>query len=191
MGVVFDGYRVLSEELKLSRWFIPVLDILYWIAATIIVFQVLSASNEGEVRIYVFIGLLIGVCLYHWLLSRIVVRTVHAMIRAVKATARFAARSFMLLVVRPLQMLYKLTKLLLAFLLTFTIFLFRIVLQLVRPLWLLLWWMLRPIARPLAKWMNRLAGPIVHRLRLHERKQAIASWAATWWRRLFRRKKAE
>ena len=56
MGVVFDGYRVVSDELRISRLWVPVFDLLYWIAATLAVFQVLSTSNEGEVRAYVFLG---------------------------------------------------------------------------------------------------------------------------------------
>ncbi|UVI30369.1 spore cortex biosynthesis protein YabQ [Paenibacillus spongiae] len=189
MGVVFDGYRVVSDELKINRWWIPVFDLLYWIAATVIVFQVLSASNEGEVRTYVFLGLLLGIGCYYWLFSRIVVRLVHGLIRATRAIIQFAVRAFVLLVIRPLGLLYKLAKLILAFLLAFTIFLFRIVLQLLRPLWVLVRWMTRPIARPAARWIAGLVVPLAARWRLRERSESVTRFMMKCWKLVFKRSK--
>jgi len=191
MGVVFDSYRIISDELRINRWWVPVFDILYWIAATVVVFQVLSASNEGEVRLYVFIGLLLGIGLYHWLFGRFVVRMVHNLIRAVKALARFTVRAFVLLVIRPLQLLFKLVKLLAAFLAAFTIFLFRIVLQLVRPFWWLLRWLTKPVARPLGKWIIGWARPLAARWRLQERGASVVGIVVRIWRYLFTRSKKE
>ncbi len=54
MGVAFDSYRVVSNRLHIGRLWIPILDLLYWLAATLIVFRVLMANNDGEVRIYIF-----------------------------------------------------------------------------------------------------------------------------------------
>ncbi|MFC4098288.1 spore cortex biosynthesis protein YabQ [Paenibacillus xanthanilyticus] len=188
MGVVFDGYRVVSDELKISRWWIPVFDLLYWIAATIIVFQVLSASNEGEVRTYVFIGLLLGIGAYYWLFSKIVVRLVHGLIRLVRALIDLAIKLFVIFVVRPLLFLYKLAKVLLAFLLAAAMFLLKIMVQLVRPIGLLLWWMVRPAVRPLIKWIDGWARPLAVRLRLKERTTIAKNWAVSAWRRVFKRK---
>lgn len=188
MGVVFDGYRVVSDELKISRWWVPVFDLLYWIAATIIVFQVLSASNEGEVRTYVFIGLLLGIGAYYWLFSKIVVRLVHGLIRLVRALIDLAIKLFVIFVVRPLLLLYKLAKVLLAFLLAVTMFLLKIMVQLVRPIGLLLWWMIRPAVRPLIKWIDGWARPLAVRFRLKERTTIVNNWAIAAWRRVFKRK---
>lgn len=187
MGVVFDGYRVVSDELKISRWWIPVFDLLYWIAATIIVFQVLSASNEGEVRTYVFIGLLLGIGAYYWLFSKIVVRLVHGLIRLVRALIDLTIKLFVIFIVRPLLLLYKLAKVLLAFLLAVTMFLLKIMVQLVRPIGLLLWWMIRPAVRPLIKWIDGWARPLAVRLRLRERTTIVSNRAIALWRKVFKR----
>ena len=104
-------------------------DLLYWIAATIAVFQVLSARRGRGAGIHFFM-LLLGIGFYYWLFSRIVVAIVHGIIRAIRAIIQFVIRMFVIFIIRPLQLLYKLSKLIFAFLLAFTIFLIKVVLQL-------------------------------------------------------------
>ena len=189
MGIVFDGYRVVSDELRISRWWIPVFDLLYWIAATIAVFQVLSASNEGEVRAYIFLGLLLGIGFYYWLFSRIVVAVVHGIIRAIRAIIQFVIRMFVIFIIRPLQLLYKLSKLIFAFLLAFTIFLIKVVIQLFRPLWLLVKWILSPLIRPIGSWVVSWGKPSMQRLRIRERYGAVKQQSIRLWHRIRDRKK--
>ncbi|MBB3072998.1 spore cortex biosynthesis protein YabQ [Paenibacillus baekrokdamisoli] len=189
MGIVFDGYRVVSDELRISRWWIPVFDLLYWIAATIAVFQVLSASNEGEVRTYVFLGLLIGIVCYYLLFSKIVVLLVHGIIRAIRAIIQFAIRTFVIVIIRPLQLLYRCTRLIFAFVLAFTMFLIKVMIQLFRPLWLLVKWILAPIYRPLGKWIIGWGHPLLSKWRVRERYQAIQRRSIQLWQRFKDRKK--
>jgi spore cortex biosynthesis protein YabQ len=74
MGTVFDVYRVASHRFYVARWLLPALDIVYWAAATFTVFSILLDSNHGEVRMYVFLGLGIGVTGYFGLFSTWVVK---------------------------------------------------------------------------------------------------------------------
>ncbi|WP_227872186.1 spore cortex biosynthesis protein YabQ [Paenibacillus albus] len=188
MGIVFDGYRVVSDELKINRLWIPVLDLLYWIAATIIVFQVLSSSNEGEVRAYVFLGLFIGICLYYWLFSKITMKIVHVLIGTVRAIVHFVIRAFILLVIKPLLLLYRISRVILAFLRAFTIFIFKIVLQLVRPFWQLFAWMTKPIWKPVVRYWTSRVNPIIAKWRLKERTLAVKERAVRIWERLTKQK---
>lgn len=181
MGVIFDGYRVVSNELRFPRWTLPVLDMVYWLAASLIVFRVLYASNYGEVRAYVFLGLLIGVLCYYWLLSKPVIRTVKWLIDAVRALIRFTLRTFDLLIVKPVVLLYRFIRVLIGFGTALTIFLLKIVLQLVRPFWLLLRFLLGPLTRPLWRWL----GPKLSGLQLKERWDKILSGVIKLWKRLF------
>jgi spore cortex biosynthesis protein YabQ len=189
MGIVFDSYRVVSDELRINRWWIPVFDLLYWIAATIAVFQVLSASNEGEVRTYVFLGLLLGIGCYYWLLSKLVVIIVQGIIRIIRALIQFTIRTFVLLVIRPLQLLYRLSRLVFAFLLVFTMFLLKLVVQLVRPLWILTRWMASPLIRPAGLWVAGWGRPLLAKWRVRDRYQALYNGIANLWRRWKDRKK--
>jgi spore cortex biosynthesis protein YabQ len=181
LGVIFDGYRVVSNELRFPRWSLPVLDLVYWLAASLLVFRVLYASNYGEVRAYVFIGMLMGILSYYWLLSKPVIRIVKWLIDAVRALIGFSIRTFDLLIVKPIILLYRFIRVLIGFGTALTIFLLKIVLQLVRPFWLLFRFLLSPLTRLLWRWL----GPHVAKLKLKERWDKIISSVIKLWRRLF------
>lgn len=186
LGALFDGYRVVSGELRFPRWWLPVLDILYWMFSAAVVFRVLYASNNGELRAYVFLGLAAGAVLYYWLFSRTVIRLVKWLIAAAKALVSFAIRLFDLIVVKPLLVLYKLLKVILAFGSALTIFLLKIMLQLVRPFWFLLVWLVRPLVRPL----GRLLSPYWERWEIRRRLDKAAALAVNGWHKLVRRKRS-
>lgn len=183
MGTVFDGYRVLSNELRFPRWWLPVLDVIYWMAAAVAVFRVLYASNNGEVRAYVFIGLAVGVLLYYWLLSRAIIAIVKWLIYAVRALLSFILKCLDFVIVKPLVLLYKLVKVILGFGTALTIFLLKIVLQLVRPFWRVLIWMVRPIIRPLGRWLS----PYFTKWKVVDRLRKFALQIAQVWSKWFRR----
>jgi spore cortex biosynthesis protein YabQ len=101
LGLLFDFYRVL-RALYRPRWLLTSLaDLLYWLAATGVVFLALLFGNWGELRLYVFIGLALGALGYYRLLSRQAVRLMIGALRAVAWAARTAGRIFSFLVVRP------------------------------------------------------------------------------------------
>lgn len=154
MGMVFDGYRVVSNELKFPRWWLPVLDVIYWMAAALVVFRVLYASNNGEVRAYVFIGLAIGIVIYYFVLSRMVIVIVKWIIGAVRKLISILVKCVEILVIKPILLLYKLVLVIFAFGSALTIFVLKIVLQLVRPFWKLFVWMVRPAVRPVWRWLS-------------------------------------
>lgn len=176
MGAIFDVYRVLSSQLCVPRWMIPLLDIVYWILSTLLVFRGLYASNSGQVRIYVFIGLLAGGWLYYRLFSAIMVRIVLFCINLVKQFIRLSIRTFQWTVIKPIVLLYRLVVVIFGFLIAVAVFLYKIVLQLLYPFWVLFrklfglfrpllkfpsWmkpsWLLQP-GRKLAKLWKRLFG---------------------------------
>ncbi|WP_309122871.1 spore cortex biosynthesis protein YabQ [Paenibacillus sp.] len=151
LGLLFDGYRVLSGELRFPRWIIPPLDILYWAVGTVAVFRVLFLSNGGEVRIYVFLALMIGVSFYFALLSDVFVNVIRWSIGRIKALIRMLIRLGDLLVVRPLIALYRLAIVILGFLAALSIFLGKLVLQLLYPLWKITLWIGRPLGRRVSR----------------------------------------
>ncbi|PZD94895.1 spore cortex biosynthesis protein YabQ [Paenibacillus sambharensis] len=160
MGAAFDGYRVVSNQLRIGRIWVPVLDLLYWTAATLIVFRMLIASNDGEVRFYVFLGLFIGISFYFWLLSRTMIRIVEWLMEALRRLWTAAVRTFELLIIKPVILAYRLLKITAGFLIVCTMFLFRIVVQLLRPFWLFLSWIFKPLVRPLWDWMKQAGGKL-------------------------------
>ncbi|NEW09584.1 spore cortex biosynthesis protein YabQ [Paenibacillus sp. SYP-B3998] len=163
LGAIFDVFRVLSSKLRLPRWAIPLIDILYWIVATILVFRLLIYSNEGQIRVFIFLGMGIGICFYFAFLSRWIIQLTLLVIRIVIALYLFISRTVELLIIKPIIGLYRLTVIILGFLLAVAIFLYKIVLQLLYPLWRLLLWMTRPAHKyfVIPVWFKKLTGKIM------------------------------
>ncbi|GAC42465.1 hypothetical protein PPOP_1822 [Paenibacillus popilliae ATCC 14706] len=149
LGIVFDGYRVVAGQFRFPRWTVPLLDLMYWLAATLFVFQMLVKGNQGELRFYVFLGLAAGAWLYVILLSKVTVGIVTWLVRAILSISRFIRRCLYVLLVLPLKGLWIFTKGLASFLLSPAMFLGKIVLQCVKPLWLLIRWIFRPLILPI------------------------------------------
>lgn len=161
LGVIFDAYRVVSRELRLHRWLIPACDLLYWIAATLLVFRVLYAANLGEIRMFVFLGILLGISMYFAFVSPWTVRAVKQLIEIIRRAIALGIRLFILLIVRPLQFLYRCLIIFMGFLMALSVFLYKFVLQLLYPLWVILKWITRPLHRHVARlliWMR----PVKH-----------------------------
>lgn len=160
MGLMFDVYRVLSGQLRPPRWLVPLLDLVYWLVATLFVFRALLYSNDGQVRIYVFLGLILGIWLYFKLASRLAVATVLFLIQLIRALIRFIGKTIEFVIIKPVLLLYRLLFILLGFLWALSIFLGKLVLQLLYPVFLLGRFLFRPLLKRLKKpkWWSRISG---------------------------------
>lgn len=64
LGLLFDFFRVFRGAINPRVFVTSLLDLLYWLIATVIVFGAMLLGNWGELRMYIFIGLLVGAALY-------------------------------------------------------------------------------------------------------------------------------
>lgn len=163
LGIVFDVYRAVCGQLRVSRWILSLLDLVYWAFATVFVFRVLYYSNQGQLRFFVFLGLVIGTLLYFWLISSITIQFVLWLIRVIQAIINFGIRCFQVLIIMPLRGLFRLVMILFGFLLAITIFLYKIVLQLLSPFAKLFWRLLRPLRKhiKLPRWVKRVVQRVL------------------------------
>ena len=92
-----------------------------------------------------------------------VIRLTLLLIRIMIAIYRFIAKTVEILIIKPIIGLYRLTVIILGFLLAVAIFLYRIVLQLLYPVWRLLLWMTRPVHKyfVIPVWLKKLKGNII------------------------------
>lgn len=150
-------YRVLASQLKAPRYAYYLLDLVFWLIGTLLVFKLLYASNLGQVRMFIFVGLLLGIAVYFMLFSRAVVQMILWMIRFVRALIRIGKRTIEILIIKPIVWMYRATIIILGFLLAIAIFLYKIMLQLLYPVWKLLWWLSKPLIRRIhiPSWINK------------------------------------
>ena len=161
LGVLYDIYRVFARLLRLSRWIIPLIDLIYWLVATVFVFRLLYYSNQGQVRIFIFLALFLGISFYFALISRWIIRLLHWLIKLAKAIYRLIRKLIHIFIVRPVIFLYRGFMVLAGFLLALSIFLGKVVLQLLYPFWFLL--------RPLVRWMRKAISMPVWLARIIDR----------------------
>nr|WP_275984053.1 spore cortex biosynthesis protein YabQ [Paenibacillus hamazuiensis] len=170
LGVLYDLYRVLSDRLNVPNWVLAILDIVYWLVGTVLVFRLLYASNHGQVRIFIFIGLVIGILFYFSFLSRMTIRFICFMIKVVQAAIRIGKRTIDIFIVTPILFLYRCVIILFGFLMALAIFLYKFVLQLLYPFWRLFAWLAKPLIRWVKSWRWL---------------QAVIRTLGAWWRRWF------
>ena len=74
IGILFDFFRILRRSIKTSNIVTYIQDILFWILTGIIVLYNIWYFNNGELRIFVFLGLILGILIYMATLSSIIVK---------------------------------------------------------------------------------------------------------------------
>ncbi|MGI6091977.1 MAG: spore cortex biosynthesis protein YabQ [Veillonellaceae bacterium] len=102
IGLFFDFYRVTHNLVRPRRAVTYITDLLFWLIATAITFGVLLMSNWGELRAYVFIGLLSGAVLYFKLLSKLAQALLLQVFRAIHFAIVWTKRFLQLIIFRPL-----------------------------------------------------------------------------------------
>mgnify|MGYP004510347261 FL=1 len=74
IGVLFDFFRILRRSIKTSNLITYIEDILFWILTGMLILYSIWFFNNGEIRIFIFLGIIIGILLYIFTLSNIIVR---------------------------------------------------------------------------------------------------------------------
>ncbi|MBU9722004.1 MULTISPECIES: spore cortex biosynthesis protein YabQ [Bacillaceae] len=108
LGAAFDTYRRFVKSPKRLRWSLIINDILFWILQALLFFYVLLQVNNGEVRFYLLLAILLGYSIYRALLERIYRRVLEVMIQFVSNMINILIRTIKVLVYEPLKWLLKL-----------------------------------------------------------------------------------
>lgn len=70
IGILFDIFRVLRKSFKTSDFLTYIEDILFWILTGIFLLFVIFKFNNGQIRSYVVIGLILGIVIYILTISK-------------------------------------------------------------------------------------------------------------------------
>ena len=74
IGLLFDFFRILRKAIKTSNFITYVEDIIFWILTGFIILYSIFVFNNGELRLFVFLGILIGVLVYMFFISEYFIR---------------------------------------------------------------------------------------------------------------------
>jgi spore cortex biosynthesis protein YabQ len=167
LGGLYDLYKVLAGQLRAPRYAYYLLDLFFWLIGTLLVFRLLYVSNLGEVRFFIFLGLLVGIAGYFMLFSRTVIRLIIWIIAVVRSLIRIGKKMIDLFIVMPIVWLYRGGIIFLGFLFALAIFLYRIMIQLIYPVWKLLLYLSKPLRQRfiLPVWINKTGQKITSFIR--------------------------
>lgn len=103
IGVLFDIFRILRKSFKTKDFLTSIEDILFWIISGGIILYTIFKFNNGELRGFIFIGLILGSLLYMLLFSKIFIKVNLYIINLLK-------KIFHYLIIIPIQFIYKIIK---------------------------------------------------------------------------------
>ncbi|SDZ66357.1 spore cortex biosynthesis protein YabQ [Evansella caseinilytica] len=132
LGASFDTYKRFLGSPKRFRWTFVINDVLFWILQGLIFFYVLLQVNNGDVRFYLILSLILGYSIYRALFEKLFLQLLEWLIGFCKGTYRMISRTIKVLIITPikwlLQLVLSLSMILLTTLWNILLFLLRIAL---------------------------------------------------------------
>lgn len=74
IGILFDFFRILRRSIKTIDIITYIEDILFWVLTGLLVLYNIWYFNNGEIRIYMFLGIIMGILVYMSTLSSIIIK---------------------------------------------------------------------------------------------------------------------
>jgi len=80
IGFVYDIFRIVRKTVPHSHLMVQVEDVLYWVAVSLLMFYFMLHRNYGEIRFFSIAGAALGMILYFYSVSVIVMKVSVAVI---------------------------------------------------------------------------------------------------------------
>ncbi|MBE5960807.1 MAG: hypothetical protein E7256_05400 [Lachnospiraceae bacterium] len=71
--LMYDGILIIRNIIRHGKILIAIEDICFWITSGVLIFRMMYLKNNGTIRWYAVLGIIIGMNAYHFLLSRFLV----------------------------------------------------------------------------------------------------------------------
>lgn len=99
--LIYDILRILRRVIKHGAFLIAVQDMIFWVAASLFIFSMIYRENNGIIRGYSILGMMLGSILYHFALSDFLVKLISKLIQTLLSPFKAALNQ----VVRLLKIL--------------------------------------------------------------------------------------
>ena len=74
IGFLFDFFRILRKAIKTSDFVTYMQDFIFWILTGVIILYFIFTFNNGEIRLFLFLGIMTGILIYMLLLSKFIIK---------------------------------------------------------------------------------------------------------------------
>ncbi|NLJ96268.1 MAG: hypothetical protein GX321_03880 [Clostridiales bacterium] len=72
----YDQFRILRRIIRHNLLFLTIEDLLFWILASVFIFAMIYEKNSGTIRGFSIMGMGIGMILYHYIFSDMIVKLI-------------------------------------------------------------------------------------------------------------------
>jgi spore cortex biosynthesis protein YabQ len=79
--LAYDVLRILRRLVKHGLVLIAIEDLIFWLIASLFIFSMIYQRNNGIIRGFSIIGMILGIILYHFSISDLLVKAVTGLIR--------------------------------------------------------------------------------------------------------------
>ena len=86
IGLLFDFFRILRRSFKTKDFITYIEDILFWVLTGLLLLYSIFTFNNGEIRLYMFIGAILGCIIYMLSISNFIVKINTKIIISLKNT---------------------------------------------------------------------------------------------------------
>ncbi len=118
LGIVQETFRRFTPYWKKSIFLTYLLEIIFWITQTGIIFYVLFRVNAGELRLYVFLACFLGFSMYQVFGKAVYKRLLESIIRIATSILRFFRNLIQGLIITPITWIIKFILRIIVFIIT-------------------------------------------------------------------------
>ena len=115
-GLLYDVFRITRIAIPTAKWVVFAQDVLYFFICAVGTFFFLLRTMDGQVRFFILLGAILGMTIYFYTLSIIIMGVSAAIIRMIRAVLRWVYRwiflptwwmiySFVVFIMRPVRFL--------------------------------------------------------------------------------------
>lgn len=106
IGLLFDMFRISRRTFKTSDIVTCLEDVLFWILTGLLILFSIFKFNNGNIRVYIILGIFIGLALYMLVFSKIVINTLVKIVLIVKQIISFIIK----VILYPINLILKIFK---------------------------------------------------------------------------------
>ncbi len=89
IGLLFDFFRILRKTFKTNNIITYMQDIVFWVITGILILYTVFTFNNGDLRLYVFLGIFLGCIIYLIILSKYFIKINVSILLKIKKSIKF------------------------------------------------------------------------------------------------------
>lgn len=106
IGILFDIFRIFRKTFKTTDFITYIEDTLFWLFTGILTLYFIFNYNNGEIRFYIFLGIIIGITIYMISLSKYFIKISVSIINFLKSIIKTILSVF----ISPINIILKFIK---------------------------------------------------------------------------------